>query len=477
MLSRFNQSIGLIIKRAEKEDVYTTSVDKEFKSKYLTEEYSLPHINSSDPLNFNYYLNQYITLRSLYLVDKILDQIVYEGISGERAESLLSIFTFLRINSSNTLMCLDDVFSYDKKYTLINDAITLASSLRNMSSLIDSVSKRSLPESNNSVKQKYKELESRLCCKYIQSSVSVMKLFHILTILQTSPYYSGGIHRIAEQLIQSLREILYNKRILNVTVDADTRGSSSKPHKSTRLKILFAMNNSDRYCIRLDFPHQGLDCIHLNINEPARKHSTGVPFGIKGLCKAKNACEDEETFNRLFYLHDDLYWFKSNYHSQIKAIGKVDKEKGQALDKLYSDRVHVEIFPSDEDNKEAVSEFSEAFAEAMAEFGFSFNYDSTDVDDATIYRYLLLFDNIFDIVATLRSAEIGSQIGISLPYSDIISNNQDWVILEHEIKKRLLRKIRETFEDDETLLSSIAEAPDLDNFFSKCLDRIDKLGI
>ena len=477
MLSRFGKSIGLILKRAEEDDVYTTSVDKEFKDKYLGEEYPLPHDNDSDSLDFNYYLSQSITLRSLCLVENILDQIEYGGITNELAESLLGTFTFLRINSSNTLIYLDDGFSYEKKYTLINDASLLASSLRNISLILEDFSKRSLPGSNTDIIPKYKELEARACCKYIRSSISVVKLFHILAILQTSPYYSDDTHQIAKLLIQSLREILYNKRILNVTVDADTKGASNKLHKSTRLKILFALKNSDRYCIRLDFPHEGVDCIHLNLNEPARKHSAAFPFGIRDIYEAKSICEDEEMFDSLFYLQDDLYWFRSNYSSQIKEIDKTDIEKGRALEQFHSDRVHVEILPPDAEHKKAVSEFSEAFAEAMAEFGFRFNYDSTDSEDDTLYRYLHLHDAIFDIVSELRSAEISSQLGISLPNSDIILDKQDWDILEPEIKKELFKRIGKTFSDDKALLSYMAQDPELEDFFSKCLDRFDELGL
>lgn len=478
MLSRFSQSIGHIMRSSEKEDVYTTSVDQEFRSFFLTEtELSLCEAGNDLALNPSYYLTQNISLRTLYQIDKILDQIEYGDLTAELAASLMSACAFLRVNSSSTFICLDDGFSYAKKYTLLNDAYSLASSMHKMSSILEDISKGLLPGPDISIIPKFKELDARLCCKYIRSNISVVKLFHIMAILQTSPYYSNGTHQIAKQLIQSLREVLYNKRILSVTVDSNTKGLSNKPHKSTRLKIIFALGNSDRYCIRLDFPHQGVDCIHLNLNQPAREKSTGFPFGMERYYEARSACADEDTFNSLFYLQDDLYWFRSDYSSKIREIGRTNPEKERSLEQFFAKRVHLEIFPSDTEHKEAVSEFSEAFAEAMTEFGFRFNYDSTDSEDDPFYRYLLLQDAIFAIVSNLRATEISKELGISWGYSDSIQNEQDWEILDSEVKKGLFKRIKQTFADDKALVTYIAQDPNLVDFFSKCLDRIDEVGL
>lgn len=477
MLSRFSSSIGLIKNRAEQEGLSTPREGQEFWDNYIGEEYSLPQQYDSNLLDSNYCINQYITLWTLYQIDKELDQIEYEGITAKRAASLMGDCSALIMSSSSTHIGIDDGFSYHKKYVLSQEPFLLAKSMSDISQALESISKLSLPGAINSILPKYDEVNARSCCKYIRSGISVVKLFHILIILQTSPYYSDGIHQIAKLIIKSLREILYNKRVMNVTVDADTRGFNSKFHKSTRLKILFAMNNSDRYCIRLDFPHEGVDCIHLNLNEPPRDKATGVPFGNDEFEEAKRICGNEETFDRLFYMCDDLYWFRSDFASKIKEIGKTNEKQAWALNNFFYDRAHIELLASCDENKKAVSEFSEAFAEALAESGFSFNYDSTDTDDTPLYRYLLLYDAIFSIVSKLWVVEINSGFGKSSPYIDSVLSEQELNLLDEETKKGLFKRIKKTFSDDKILLSYIDQDLSLVDFFSKSLDRIDEMGL
>ena len=115
------------------------------------------------------------------------------------------------------------------------------------------------------------------------------------------------------------------------------------------------MGNSDRYCIRLDFPHEGEDNIHLNINEPAHKHSSGFPFGEDGYIEAFNICQDEAVFNELFYFLNDLYWFRSNYATVIKHIGKNNKEQGQALEGFLQKMRHLVLLSPDKCNLASVS--------------------------------------------------------------------------------------------------------------------------
>ena len=33
------------------------------------------------------------------------------------------------------------------------------------------------------------------------------------------------------------------------------------------MKIFFALENSDRYCLKIDFPHEGAEYLHLNLHE------------------------------------------------------------------------------------------------------------------------------------------------------------------------------------------------------------------
>ena len=114
-----------------------------------------------------------------------------------------------------------------------------------------------------------------------------------------------------------LREVLFDKRILKIVVDSDLYGSNEKTHKSTRLKIYFAMKNTDRYCIRLDFPHDGEDSIHLNLNDPGIKRSVGFPLKKEEYWEIYRHSKEKELFVNMFYEMNDRYWFKSDFATKI----------------------------------------------------------------------------------------------------------------------------------------------------------------
>ena len=278
-----------------KEDLYCTSYENEFNKKYLVsaenkhseinkdlmtnrEQFALKYPYLPEPLFGGFYSNLYDAFKFIYEIEIVLDQILYEGLTFDRANTLMNLCCFLKTTSTYAMINIDNDFSFAKKYSLADDIYFMAKSMFDAQMTIHATSNRNLSLDQVITLTKFDDLESRLCCKYIHNGIAVLKLFHILAILQISPYYTDGVHKIAKKLIQSLREALYNKRVVKLVVDIDTQGYNQKAHKTTRMKIYFAMNNSDRYCIRLDFPHEGENNIHLNINEPAHKQSTGFPF-------------------------------------------------------------------------------------------------------------------------------------------------------------------------------------------------------
>ena len=161
----------------------------------------------------------------------------------------------------NALMDLDDDFSFRKKYSLVNDVLVMAKNMYDYMLFAHNIASIELDFDDSVSITKYDEIGSRLSCKYIRNGISLLKLFHVLVLLRISPFYSDDVHDIADKLISQLREPLFDKRIIKIVVDSNIYGENPKPHKTTRLKILFALGNSDRYCIRLDFPHDGENCM------------------------------------------------------------------------------------------------------------------------------------------------------------------------------------------------------------------------
>ena len=258
---------------------------------------------------------------------------------------------------------------------------------------------------------KYDETLYRLDCKFIRNGLSVIRLFLILVLFQISPGYSSAVHQIARSLTEILRDTLFDKRVLKSIIDFDTKGYGEKPHSTTRLKMYFILGNSDRYCIRLDFPHKGAESIHMNINEPVHKSSTGFPFRGKDYIRAFEICKSSECFDKLFYQYDDLYWFRSGYASEVKRIKKVDAELGEALEKFLFDRAHLVV--TSKENMMAVSDFTENFEEAIVSCEGKSIYGNTSDDDGEFFQLMLFQDYILDETIKLRCYEMESKIGLS----------------------------------------------------------------
>ena len=493
MASRFKESLGFI-KLMTTENIYQTENEEAFLEEYMgtlssidippeadrvldEEQWARKYPYLPNPFHGGFFDSLYASFLFIYEMDILLAQNEREKLTLENADALLGLCCLLSVSSTNAMISIDDEFSFSKKYSVAEDIYIMTKNMYDFLSSVNIVATEALSFAEMLTVTKYSEIKYRLWCKYIRNGIAVLKLFHILALLQTSPAYSDGIHQIAKKLIQQLREVLFNKRIIKLVVDADTYGSNYKLHKTTRLKIFFAMNNSDRYCIRLDFPHPGEDCIHLNLNEPARKQSTGFPFKGSVYGEAIWICKEKSVFDRLFYYRDDLFWFRSNFAALIKEIGKNNEEHSRALEMFRHDRSHIVITSSDTDNLNAVTEFSEAFAEAMIEYGLPNIYGSTDTEDDIFYQYVLFQDEIFDIVLGIRALEMRNMINIGGRSYLVNTEAVELSKIENLAKTKFCDYIEKSFTQDEELKECVKEDIELSTFLTKCLDRLDELGI
>ena len=483
MSSRFKKSLGLF-KCRQAEDVYRILKEKEFEEKYV-EIPSAVYLRDKDISKMqrkeisalieleSFFMNLYAALRFGYEIDGILDQMEYEGISFENAEALLDMCGLLSVNSTNVMIYLGNAdFSMTKHYALCEDVIIMARNIFETMALYHSVT----DDKNFTIKDtieitNFDRIENRLSCRYIRSGLSVMKLFHVLAVLRKSPFYSDEIHNVSGILIDTLREVLFNKRIIKVVIDSNINGENDKPHKSTRIKIYFVMRNSDRYCIRLDFPHEGEDSIHLNMNQPGIKQSTGFPFGVSEYNKIKEECQGRVEASDLFYLSDGLYWFKSGYVSAMANI--VDEDLKSDLEQFMHDRAHIKISSSDSESKNAVVLFSGAFAEAMIEYEAIPNiYGKTDSEDELIFKYALFLDYIYDSVIKLKYHEMGKILKVGKRYYKKESDMKNSLSKIIDVFRVY---IQEKFPKDFELLNCTNNCYDIFDFFEKCIDHVEKI--
>lgn len=482
MPSRFKQSLDLI-KDFRNEEMYRFKNESDFINKYLEnssfsideqlmlnqEQFSERYPFLPNPLIGGFYNNFYAAFVFVYEIENVLDEIECFGVNLTRAETLMNLCGSLSINSSNVLMDLDDDFSFRKKYSLVNDVLVMAKNMYDYMLFAHNIASIELDFDDSVSITKYDEIGSRLSCKYIRNGISLLKLFHVLVLLRISPFYSDDVHDIADKLISQLREPLFDKRIIKIVVDSNIYGENPKPHKTTRLKILFALGNSDRYCIRLDFPHDGENCIHLNMNEPARNQSTGLPF--VDCHEALQICGEQAVFDELFYHRDDLYWFRSDFATTLKRIKKENPELGAELEKFQRSRAHIYITSSDSNQKDAVRHFSEAFAEAITDYEGISVFGETDESDDEIYQLLLFQDDLFDTVIKLQGFEMSRRIDIKEQAISEERANE----FESKIRTYYCDCIAKKFYHEANLVEFTQKDLCLCDFLCACLDCLERL--
>ncbi len=470
MSSRFKQSL-YFIKQTQTYNVYHLASDSEFEKKYLERwdgisDYMEKHQEDIDAkYNLSHLSeNLYASFRFIYQVDLLLDQMECDGISLEKASNLMTACSMLQVNSTDVFIHLDDDFSFSKKYSICSDCYVLANNLYQQ--MIAICSARDIDSQQTIQISGYDEIITKLRSKYIRSSLMVLKIFLIFVILQTSPLYSDGVHAVADKLIQTLREVFFNKRIIQVVINGDFYGDSDKPHSTTRLYIYFAMNNSDRYCIRLDFPHQGEECIHLNLNQPGIKQATGFP--IQKNSEILEKCREAECLEKFFYENDDLYWFRHDFAHELKKIK--DTELHKELDDFQHVQSHLQI-ESDSVSKANVTEFTMAIFEALNDYEIISRLDGT-IDHDMAYQYILFQDYIYDVMLQLENVDFSRKLGISkyklLKDKDIESANE----IIHDTFRQY---IKGKFPGDEVLLDLADADMNFYDFIMKCLDRLDTM--
>lgn len=471
MPSRFKQSL-FFIKHMQHHDSYHILSDPEFEklyiekwdgfANYIKEQFPDLIDTREDFSRISLHENLYASFRFIYLVDSILDKMELNGISLDVSNELTVACSMLQTNSTNVFLSLDDDFSFSKKYMICGDMYTLANNMyRKMLSIC---STQHVDSSEPISITRYDGILNRLRCKYIRSSLMVLKMFLVLVVLNISPLYAEGIHSVAGELIQILREVLFNKRIIQFVINGDFYGNSDKPHSTTRLYIYFAMGNSDRYCIRLDFPHQGEECIHLNLNQPGVKQSTGFPIGKNA--KVISELKKLEYFDEIFYESDDLYWFRHDYAKEIKK----HPDEYQKLEKLLHDQSHIKI-ESDGISKTSVTDFTMAFFEALNDYNIQPRMDGvTDNDRA--YQYILFQDYIYDIELRLENVDLNRQLGIG---DEAVLKERDLDTIANAVYDKFIEYIKEKFPYDETLLNLADADMEYSDFIGKCLDRLDEM--
>lgn len=195
---------------------------------------------------------------------------------------------------------------------------------------------------------------------FLEAGIDFMKVQTTLLTLVESPLYSNSVREIAKSIALLFKEMLVNSRILKIIIEPNFINNEFEVgfKKSTKLEIFFSLENGDRFCLRLDFPHEGVSYIHYNLHEPL--HATGLPIKYEEIGPVAGLCATLENFEKLFFVYDNLCWFRWNFIKKLHEVFGDKSEQTSELERIFNEQCHYRIV-GPEIGEAQVKEFLESF--------------------------------------------------------------------------------------------------------------------
>lgn len=277
------------------------------------------------------------------------------------------------------------------------------------------------------------DLCQQLDKEIITTGIAFMQIQTILLLMESSSFYPRHIRKISKDILLLFKDLLANSRIQKIEIDsAISAGVLRKGiRKTTGIKIFFALENNDCYCLRIDFPHDGEEFLHYNLNDPGCE--TALPLNVyqyNELIKKYSAVDS------LFFHMDNLYWFRNNFIQKLENMSPSkdsnDYEKYlifyNEMLKLFQKQSHYKMFAHDI-SKENMIDFIVEFGSALSYMSVSStSFSDTEVENISLeLQKLKLRDILFDSLMFYRYWITKEQFF-----------NHSYDELKQELKSRLL---------------------------------------
>ena len=165
------------------------------------------------------------------------------------------------------------------------------------------------------------ELNRKIDREILVTGISFMQIQAILLLIESSKLYPAYVRKIAKSILLIFKEMLADSRIEKIEIDSAISAGVIRRgiRKTTGMKIFFALENSDRYCLRIDFPHEGAEYLHLNLHEPHRQ--TAIPLNYKQYSMLKKQYGD---LSNLFFNFGNMYWFRYNFIEKLNKCSLIE---------------------------------------------------------------------------------------------------------------------------------------------------------
>lgn len=256
--------------------------------------------------------------------------------------------------------------------------------------------------------------------KMLRMGIDFMKVQTVLLTMTESPFYSEQVRGISREILRVFKELLVNSRVFKVIIEPDMEfcGEGMGFRDSTKMEIFFMLENDDRFCLRLDFPHKGVDYIHYNLHEPG--HPTGVPLNGGAVESLKILCGSQGNFEKLFFIYENQCWFRWNFTEKLYDIFEKDSEPLIKLEKIFSNQCHYKIVGKDAEVTD-VREFMTDFTEGLNHMNMSqyFYQKTSHVNIDAVLNRMKIEAVVYDVLTIYYSVNFGRLI-YGESYDDII---------------------------------------------------------
>ena len=168
-------------------------------------------------------------------------------------------------------------------------------------------------------------------------------LVAILMCLSESPYFSADVKSIAHEMLLCFKDLFSDSRIEYLFMEPNVFFSEQEQgiHATTKFEIFFVQSNNDRYCLRLDFPHDDIDYVHFNLHEPFRE--TAFPISNEVYADLAKAIPSMYSY---FYKCGNSYWFRNDFERLIAGAHFEQEDPMEILRAVYERQKHYRFLKS-----------------------------------------------------------------------------------------------------------------------------------
>ena len=300
----------------------------------------------------------------------------------------------------------------------------------------------------------------RMDARTLEMGIDFMKVQTVLLTIAESPFYGKQVRKIARDILAVFKEVLVNCRVFKVIMEPDMelRESGSGFKDSTKMEIFFMLENDDRFCLRLDFPHKGVDYIHYNLHEPG--NTTGLPLGSESIRKFIGICGSLDNFKKLFFVYESQCWFRWNFLEKLYDVFEKGSEQLTELEKVFRKQCHCKIIGEDIEVAD-VRKFMKCFAEGlnymnMSQY-FSGKTNHVNIDD--ILNRMKIESIVYEALTIYYTVGF-ERLMYGKPYDDIVK----------KLRERVFEAVKK-FSDSRTWIR-LAEAGIEAMTFEAMMDKI-----